>query len=74
MEKPLEEPSSGPIPTETAAYQTDDPESQMNDQRALKENTTTAPSDPPDGGLEAWLVVVGGFCALLVSFGWINCK
>jgi hypothetical protein len=31
------------------------------------------PSSFPDGGLEAWLVVLGGFCCLFVSFGWINC-
>ncbi|PGH26608.1 hypothetical protein AJ80_01737 [Polytolypa hystricis UAMH7299] len=31
------------------------------------------PSSFPDGGLEAWSVVVGSFCALFVSFGWINC-
>ncbi len=31
------------------------------------------PADFPDGGLEAWLVVVGGWCCLFVSFGWINC-
>jgi hypothetical protein len=30
-------------------------------------------SPPPDGGLEAWSVVAGGFCVLFVSFGWINC-
>jgi hypothetical protein len=33
-------------------------------------------SDPavfPDGGLQAWLVVVGGFFALFASFGWVNC-
>ncbi|KAJ6437389.1 reverse transcriptase [Purpureocillium lavendulum] len=28
---------------------------------------------PPDGGLQAWLVVVGGFCTVFASFGWINC-
>ncbi|KAM0347549.1 hypothetical protein ACHAP4_011312 [Fusarium culmorum] len=28
---------------------------------------------PPDGGLEAWSVVAGGFCAVFASFGWINC-
>lgn len=36
----------------------------------------TSPSDPkvfPDGGLEAWLVVFGGFCTVFASFGWINC-
>ena len=26
----------------------------------------------PDGGTKAWLTVVGGFCCLFVSFGWIN--
>jgi len=32
------------------------------------------PSAFPDGGLEAWLVVVGGFCIVFASFGWINCE
>ncbi|TLD34337.1 hypothetical protein PspLS_01061 [Pyricularia sp. CBS 133598] len=31
------------------------------------------PSDFPDGGLEAWMVVFGGFCALFCTFGLINC-
>ena len=31
------------------------------------------PNDFPDGGLEAWLVVLGGFCTIFASFGWINC-
>jgi hypothetical protein len=29
---------------------------------------------PPDGGFQAWLVVLGGFCTVFASFGWINCK
>lgn len=28
---------------------------------------------PPDGGTQAWLVVLGAFSGLFVSFGWINC-
>lgn len=32
-----------------------------------------SPADFPDGGLQAWLVVFGGWCGLFVSFGWINC-
>lgn len=48
---------------------------------ATEQNNATAaaaagsapPSLPPDGGLQAWLVVVGAFCSLFVSFGWINC-
>lgn len=35
---------------------------------------TPAIGPPPDGGLQAWLVVLGAFCGLFVSFGWINCK
>ncbi|KAK4539674.1 hypothetical protein LTR36_010437 [Oleoguttula mirabilis] len=31
------------------------------------------PRQNPDGGLEAWLCVGGGFCVLFCSFGWINC-
>lgn len=31
------------------------------------------PGPPPDGGLQAWLVVLGGFCIVFASFGWINC-
>jgi len=32
------------------------------------------PSQFPDGGLKAWLVVAGAFCCFFCSFGWINCK
>lgn len=27
----------------------------------------------PDGGLQAWLVVLGAFFGLFISFGWTNC-
>lgn len=33
----------------------------------------THPTDFPDGGLEAWLVVFGGWCGLFCTFGLINC-
>jgi hypothetical protein len=32
------------------------------------------PRDNPDGGREAWLVVLGAFCCMFCSFGWINCE
>lgn len=32
------------------------------------------PSQFPDGGIKAWSVVLGGFCCLFCSFGWINCE
>ena len=44
---------------------------------AIPKSTPTAgginPADFPDGGIEAWLVVLGGWCCLTCSFGWINC-
>ena len=32
----------------------------------------TDPADFPDGGAEAWLVVLGAWCGLFCSFGWLN--
>ena len=29
-------------------------------------------SDAPDGGVTAWLVVLGAWCTAFCSFGWIN--
>lgn len=31
------------------------------------------PSDFPDGGLEAWLVILGGWCGMFATFGFVNC-
>ncbi|GJC91276.1 major facilitator superfamily transporter [Colletotrichum higginsianum] len=31
------------------------------------------PADFPDGGIQAWTVVFGGWCALFCTFGLINC-
>lgn len=31
------------------------------------------PADFPDGGLEACLVILGGWLCLFCSFGWVNC-
>jgi hypothetical protein len=45
------------------------------DQDAAVEDGAPAPPNPmdpasfPDGGTRAWLVVLGGFCCLIVSFG-----
>ena len=27
---------------------------------------------PPNGGIQAWLVVTGAFCALVCTFGYLN--
>jgi len=37
-------------------------------------STGPNPDDFPDGGFQAWLVVMGGFCAIFCGFGWINCE
>lgn len=29
-------------------------------------------SDAPDGGIVAWLVVLGAWCTSFCSFGWVN--
>lgn len=31
------------------------------------------PRNNPDGGTQAWLCALGGWCVLFASFGWINC-
>lgn len=33
-----------------------------------------APTEPPNGGSRAWLVVLGCWCASFCSWGWINSK
>lgn len=30
-------------------------------------------SEAPDGGITAWLVVLGCWCTGFCSFGWLNC-
>lgn len=52
-----------------------------NEKSDLKEGTAQpepatkpAGSGAPDGGLPAWLVVVGAWCTSFCSFGWINSK
>ncbi|KAH8689314.1 putative MFS monocarboxylate transporter [Talaromyces proteolyticus] len=46
-------------------------------EKDLSKTLQTKPPDDvdifPDGGLKAWTVVIGGWCLLFVSSGWINC-
>ncbi|BAE60346.1 unnamed protein product [Aspergillus oryzae RIB40] len=41
-------------------------------ERNEKGGTWTAPDEAPDGGLIAWFMVLGAWCVLFCSFGWIN--
>lgn len=52
-------------------------ETAIEDQPALEKVVSEKPSihhpsQFPDGGLRAWLVVAGGYACLFCSFGWIN--
>jgi hypothetical protein len=40
-----------------------------------KETQSNLPgSNPPDGGVVAWLVILGVWCCSFGSFGWINSR
>lgn len=39
-----------------------------------KEEPAKETDEAPDGGLAAWSVVLGSWCVLFCSFGWINCE
>ncbi|KAJ5937938.1 monocarboxylate transporter [Penicillium verhagenii] len=45
------------------------PEPKLTEVEAPKPSWT---NDAPDGGATAWLVVLGAWCALFCTFGWIN--
>jgi hypothetical protein len=59
------------IPTEEKGPE--DSEAQKQDVAPMSTPATPAPGPPPDGGAKAWFTVLGAFCGLFVSFGWINC-
>ncbi|KND92113.1 putative transporter MCH4 [Tolypocladium ophioglossoides CBS 100239] len=42
-------------------------------QEPMNSEKVNDPQSFPDGGLQAWLVVVGAFFGLFISFGWTNC-
>ncbi|KAB8260977.1 major facilitator superfamily domain-containing protein [Aspergillus pseudonomiae] len=41
-------------------------------ERNEKNEPWTPPDEAPDGGVAAWLMVLGAWCVLFCSFGWIN--
>ena len=40
--------------------------------RSLQQSVRTSEDTPPDGGLDAWLTVLGGWLILFCSFGYVN--
>ncbi|CAJ0555014.1 Ff.00g135270.m01.CDS01 [Fusarium sp. VM40] len=61
-----------PLPASDDEPQTQ-PDSSTEKESIQEAGPVTDFGPPPDGGLEAWAVVAGGFCAVFASFGWINC-
>ncbi|CAG8196482.1 unnamed protein product [Penicillium olsonii] len=66
--------------TPTASVCGNDPEKGAEPEKAAEKSLANGPAPatpvigpPPDGGAQAWLVVLGAFSGLFVSFGWINC-
>lgn len=43
-------------------------------EKALKPSESGIKPSYPDGGLRANLVVLGAFCCMFSSFGWVNCE
>ncbi|ORX96165.1 monocarboxylate permease-like protein [Clohesyomyces aquaticus] len=68
--KMAESPSSGSSDPSSEDVQLPLPASEKIEPAPARPN----PGDFPDGGLEAWFVVAGGFCTVFASFGWINCE
>ncbi|KAE8154625.1 MFS general substrate transporter [Aspergillus avenaceus] len=48
------------------------PEESSTDKEKEGQEWKHTADDPPDGGTAAWLVVLGGWCVMFCSFGWIS--
>ncbi|KAM3503642.1 hypothetical protein MY10362_004076 [Beauveria mimosiformis] len=53
--------------------QTAQPEETATDQEQSEETIDVYKSEPPDGGLAAWLALLSSWCILFCTFGMINC-
>ena len=79
MSGPIEKPEKGseaPSRSSLESNPAQQPPAIVADAEKTTLVATPAGPDPnafPDGGLQAWLVVLGAFCTVFASFGWINC-
>jgi hypothetical protein len=73
VDEPL--PSAEPGISNPELAEIDDDLTNKDPEKAASNTSLAAPVPnlPPDGGTQAWLVVLGGFCVVFASFGWINC-
>ena len=67
---PPEGPPFGAIAHHSTVMKETDAGGEVQDAEAPKNWPTEDP--PPDGGLQAWLMVLGAWCSLFCTFGWIN--
>ncbi|KAH8885867.1 MFS general substrate transporter [Thozetella sp. PMI_491] len=58
--------------TEFGADQSDDPSATPERDPEKSIDRKSPSGDIPDGGLSAWLVVLGAWCVSFCSFGWLN--
>ena len=70
---PITSKAEANIMPETADEPAEEDLEQGTKDQAPSKPSMTDPSQFPDGGWEACLVVLGSFCAVFCSFGWINC-
>ncbi|KAH6666525.1 major facilitator superfamily domain-containing protein [Plectosphaerella plurivora] len=73
--QPQQEPLTAPLneKREPAGYPSDS--SSNHPESDVEQGKTPAAypgSDAPDGGIQAWLVVLGAWCTSFCSFGWLN--
>lgn len=72
-------PVSGPLGFLTGTSSSPEPKPETVPEPETRPEEPTEPTErdayihkPPDGGREAWLVILGNWCTMFCSFGWIN--
>lgn len=63
---------SSPVDAESSCTICHDPENSSPTEHEMRTPDKSPGSEAPDGGLAAWLVVLGAWCTSFCSFGWVN--